>query len=124
MSANSYVVRHEGAMIAVLCKGCGEPIRGLVPVGEPISTRKKGNIVIRDNLLVLGVGANYTEVEIEVRRDGRTGKHTTCLCKSCAANPALDLARIYADDLDELEREGQDVKELRKWKPKKIKEAR
>lgn len=121
MKENSYVVRQNGVIVAILCKGCGQPIRGLVPHGEPIHTRKNGNMVIRDNYLVLGVGSNYTEVEIEVEKDGRTGKHVTCLCKTCAKNlDQVKLNKIYAIDMDELEGEGQDVKDLRKWKPKRL----
>lgn len=121
MSENSYVVRQNGVIVAILCKGCGQPIRGLVPYGEPIHTRKKGDMVIRDNYLVLGVGPNYTEVEIEVERDGKKGKHVTCLCKGCANNlDEVKLNKIYAADMDELESEGQNVKELRKWKPRRL----
>jgi hypothetical protein len=121
MSVSKYVVRQDGVIVGILCKGCGVPIRGLVPVGEPISTRKNGNTIIRDNYLMLGVGSNYTEVEIEVEKDGRKGKHVTCLCKTCARKMTkAQLQDAYDADLDDLEAEGQNVKELRKWKPGKI----
>lgn len=121
MSANSYVVQQNGVVVGILCKLCGVPIRGLVPVGEPIDIRKNGNMIIRDNAYKLGIGSNYCEVEIEMERDGRKAKHVTCLCKSCADKATkADLKKAYDGDLDEFKREGMDVRELRKWTPHKI----
>lgn len=121
MSENSYIVRQNGVVVGVLCKKCGVPIRGLVPVGEPIDTRKANGMIIRDNFLVLGTGSNYTEVEIETKHDGKKAKHVTPMCKSCAnrLTPA-DLEKIIDDDLDDLERDGSDVKSLRKFRPSKL----
>ncbi len=121
MSENSYIVRQNGVVVGVLCKKCGVPIRGLVPVGNPISTRKNGNTIIRDNFMMLGTGSNYTEVEIETEIDGKKGRHITPMCKSCANKLTFsDLEKIIDDDLDDLERDGMDVARLRKSRPVKI----
>jgi hypothetical protein len=125
MSESKYIVRQNGVIVGVLCKVCGVPIRGLVPVGEPIDTRKNGSMIIRDNFMMLGVGANYQEVEFEVEKDGRKGKHFTALCRPCAGRLTTEnMERIYTEDLDQLESEGQDVKELRKWQPKRAAKVR
>lgn len=121
MSESSYIVRQNGVVVGVLCKKCGVPIRSLVPVGDPIDTRKANGMIIRDRMVALGTGSNYTEVEIEVEVDGKKGKHVTPMCKPCASNLTKnDLDKIYDDDLDELERDGQDVKKMRKFRPGKI----
>lgn len=121
MSESSYIVRQNGVVVGVLCKKCGVPIRGLVPVGEPIDTRKASGMIIRDRMVALGTGSNYTEVEIETEADGKKGKHTTPMCKSCANRLTVkDLAALVSADIDDLERDGMDVERLRQFRPAKI----
>lgn len=121
MSESSYIVRQNGVVVGVLCKKCGVPIRGLVPVAEPIDTRKANGMVIRDNFMMLGTGSNYTEVEIETEADGKKAKHVTPMCKTCADRlTTADLDAIIDADLDDFERDGSDVKHLRKFRPTKL----
>lgn len=121
MSESSYIVRQNGIVVAVLCKKCGVPIRSLVPIGDPIDSRKANGLIVRDRMVTLGTGSNYTEVEIETEHDGKKAKHVTPMCKSCANRLSKDdLGQLVDDDLDDLERDGANVKQLRNFRPTKI----
>ena len=127
MSANSYIVRSHGRIVKVLCKLCGCTIRGLVPAGDPVDIRKNGNMVIRDNMMMLGVGSNYKQVVLETEltddkgRVVQRGKHVTCVCNSCLSQiNRQNIGRLYNDDLKEFKREGMDVSDLMKWRATRV----
>ena len=127
MSANSYIVRSHGQIVKVLCKLCGCTIRGLVPMGDPVETRKNGNMVIRDNMMMLGIGGNYRQIVLETELTDdkgnvvQRGKHVTCICNSCKKQiNSQNIGRLYAEDLREFKREGMDVSELMKWRATRL----
>lgn len=110
---------------AVLCKGCGAPVRSMV-VDDRLRTSEKigETLVIRERLVMANL-PHYAEVEIEME-DG--SKHATACCASCADRATdEDLEQWYEADLDMMDEENRRAKvkatdqmaRLRARRPKK-----
>lgn len=115
LRAYKYVIENDVGMVSeVLCKACGEVIRDLRPVAEPLED---------DTVPVALISlAHYTEVKIEFD-DGSF--HITPMCGDCAkagwTSEALE--ELYGSDLDQWALDAFDAAEILRWarrKPVKI----
>jgi ferredoxin len=87
----------------VLCKGCGTPIRALMPTDKFSTTERIGDQTIVRERLLLATLSSYVEVEMEMA-DGSS--HITGACATCAATVTdRELKEWYAADLDMMDNE-------------------
>ena len=71
----------DGTLVGVKCRGCGVPIRKMVPDDSNREIKRVGNQTIVYERMVLACLPNYREV-LMTFADGSA--HVACMCENCS----------------------------------------